>query len=220
MNNEPLNIDYFSDMLCIWAWITQRRIEELNTYFGDRINIRHLYVDIFGDTATRIHTQWADKGLYEGFCTHVIESASPYESANVNHDVWIRTQPATSANAHLVVKAVEIACNEQVSFEFATLLRKSFFEDCKDIGNLEVIYQLAESHAIDTGPVKQIINEGRAMAALMHDYQLAREYQIKGSPTFVMNEGRQVLFGNVGYRVLRTNIEELLNRPESEASWC
>ena len=46
----------------------------------------------------------------------------------------------------------------------------------------------------------------------MHDYQLAREYQIKGSPTFVMNEGRQVLFGNVGYRVLRTNIEELLNQ--------
>ena len=58
------------------------------------------------------------------------------------------------------------------------------------------------------------------MAALMHDYQLAREYQIKGSPTFVMNEGRQVLFGNVGYRVLRTNIEELLNKPASEASWC
>ena len=220
MKSEPLSIEYFSDILCIWAWITQRRIEELNAHFGDRINIRHLYVDIFGDTVTRIHSQWADKGLYEGFCTHVVDAASPYESATVDHEVWIRTQPATSANAHLAIKAVELTCSKQISIEFATLLRKSFFVDCKDIGNLEVIYQLAERHEIDTDPVKQVISEGGAMAALMHDYQLAREYQIKGSPTFVMNEGRQVLFGNVGYRVLRTNIEELLNRPESEASWC
>ena len=157
MNSVPISIEYFSDMLCIWAWITQRRIEELNAHFGDRINIRHLYVDIFGDTATRIQSQWADKGLYEGFCTHVVDAASPYESATVNHEVWTRTQPATSANAHLALKAVELACNRQVSVEFATLLRKSFFEDCKDIGNLEVIYQLAESACkLIPLPVKQV----------------------------------------------------------------
>ena len=220
MKNEALNIDYFSDMLCVWAWITQRRIEELNDHFGDKINIRHLYVDIFGDTATRIKTQWKNKGLYQGFCTHVVEAASPYDTAIVNPDVWIKAQPTTSANAHMVIKAVEMVSDQQTSIRFATLLRKSFFEDCVDIGCLQTIYQLAEASEIDTAPVKQVITEGKAMAALMHDYQLARDYQIKGSPTFVMNEGRQVLFGNVGYRVLRTNIEELLSMPESEASWC
>ena len=220
MSNDPLIIDYFSDILCVWAWIAQRRVEELNTHFGDKIYIRHQYVDIFGDTTTRIHTQWADKGLYQGFCAHVIDSASPYESANVNQDIWIRAQPATSANAHLIIKAVELVCDTQTSVNFAATLRKSFFEDCQDIGNLETIFKLAEQLGIDPIAVKDVMNEGRAMASLMHDYQLAKEYQVKGSPTFVMNEGRQILFGNVGYRVLRTNIEELLNRPESEASWC
>ena len=41
------------------------------------------------------------------------------------------------------------------------------------------------------------------------------------SPTFIMNEGRQKLFGNVGYRGLEANVGELLrSAPEDEASWC
>jgi CubicO group peptidase (beta-lactamase class C family) len=43
---------------------------------------------------------------------------------------------------------------------------------------------------------------------------------VRGSPTWVLNEGRQVIYGNVGYRVLNANVEELINRPIEEASWC
>jgi hypothetical protein len=35
-----------------------------------------------------------------------------------------------------------------------------------------------------------------------------------------MNGGRQILYGNVGYRILNANVEELLKHPEQEASWC
>ncbi len=58
------------------------------------------------------------------------------------------------------------------------------------------------------------------MAALLADYRKAGERGIKGSPSWVMNEGRQVLYGNVGYRILNANIEELLRHPDQEASWC
>ena len=27
--NQPLVIDYYTDILCVWAWVAQRRIEEL-----------------------------------------------------------------------------------------------------------------------------------------------------------------------------------------------
>jgi len=58
------------------------------------------------------------------------------------------------------------------------------------------------------------------MSALMSDYEDAKELGLKGSPSLVMNNGRQVLYGNVGYRILNANIRELLERPVSEASWC
>jgi hypothetical protein len=36
-----------------------------------------------------------------------------------------------------------------------------------------------------------------------------------------MNEGRQRLFGDVGYRLIEANVEELLRgRTPDEASWC
>ena len=220
MTSEQITIDYFSDILCVWAWIAQRRIDELTKHFEDKIEIRYQYIDIFGGTATRIQEQWADKGLYDGFSDHVIKSAAPYESAIVNNDVWCKTRPATSANAHMVLKAIELVHSENIAIDFAAKLREAFFIDAKDIGSLEVIYSLATANDIDIHPVISSITDGTALAALMCDYQSAKKYNIKGSPCFVMNEGRQILFGNVGYRVLRTNIEELLNNVANEASWC
>ena len=58
------------------------------------------------------------------------------------------------------------------------------------------------------------------MAALMADYQQAKLQSLKGSPTYIIDNGRQVLYGNVGYRVLLANIEEQLKTPANEASWC
>ena len=26
----PINIDYYTDVLCVWAWIAQPRLDELN----------------------------------------------------------------------------------------------------------------------------------------------------------------------------------------------
>jgi predicted DsbA family dithiol-disulfide isomerase len=220
MDSDCITIDYYSDVLCIWAWITQRRIDELNKHFDDKINIRYFYVDIFGDATTRINQQWSDKGLYEGFADHVESSVAPYEFATVHNDIWSKVRPTTSSNPHMVLKAIEIAHSEKYAIDFSCVIRKAFFLQAIDISNLDNIFKLMRANNIDVDPVKALITDGQALAALMCDYQKASQYQIKGSPCFVMNEGRQILFGNVGYRVLRINIEEILNKVETDASWC
>jgi predicted DsbA family dithiol-disulfide isomerase len=58
------------------------------------------------------------------------------------------------------------------------------------------------------------------MAALSSDQRSAQDLGVRGSPTWVLNDGRQMLYGNVGYRILQANIEELLRQPTGEASWC
>jgi predicted DsbA family dithiol-disulfide isomerase len=220
MDNEPLVIDYFSDILCVWAWIAERRIEELNNHFQEKIEIRYQYIDLFGDTVNRIQTQWVDNGMYEGFSKHVVEASAPYESAPVNPKVWQITRPTTSANAHMVLKAIELTRNKQSAIKFANVLRKAFFIKANDISKLETLFGLLEQEGINAENIKKAFNNGTALAALMSDYQKAHEYDIKGSPSFVMNNGRQSLFGNVGYRVLQANIEELLKRSSTQASWC
>ncbi len=218
--NSPLVIDYYSDILCVWAWIAQRRIEELRQEWGERIELRHHYLDVFGDTATKMSQQWQDRGGYNGFGQHVIESAAPYENAIVNTEIWRDARPATSANAHLILKAADLAYSPEESAAFALSLRRGFFIDNMDIGLLSVLMSLADGAGLDVDRLNNYIENGQAMAALLKDYQAAQKLALKGSPVWVMNSGRQTLFGNVGFRILNANIREILDHPASEVSWC
>ena len=73
---------------------------------------------------------------------------------------------------------------------------------------------------LDRQRITEAISDGSAMASLMQNYQQARSLGLKGSPTYIIDNGRQILYGNVGYRVLLANIEEQLRQPADEASWC
>lgn len=219
-SSPPLIIDYYSDLLCVWAWIAQRRIEELEQQFGNRVELRYYYVDIFGDVPQKIQNQWSERGGYEAFGAHVLHSAEKFDQAPVNPVIWNKVKPATSANAHLILKAVEIGYGKRKSIEMALKLRRAFFVDAQDIGNLDSLCELVTAEGLDHDQINCSVHDGTAMAALMGDYQQARQQGIKGSPSYVMDGGRQTLYGNVGYRVLHANIEELLRHPADEASWC
>ena len=53
------------------------------------------------------------------------------------------------------------------------------------------------------------------------DYQDADKMRIEGSPSFVLNDGRQKLYEEVGLRIFEANIHELLRSPAGDqASWC
>jgi predicted DsbA family dithiol-disulfide isomerase len=203
--NSPLQVDYYTDVLCIWAWIAQRRNDEIEESRGKEIVIQHHCLNVFGDTANRIGNKWSDRGGYAGFAKHVRESAAPYASAPVDPRVWRYVRPHTSATAHLILKAAEINTTR---------------EDALDIGIVGVVLDVACGAGFDRTDLQSAIESGQAHAALMADYEHAQELGIKGSPSWVLNDGRQILYGNVGYRVLNANIEELLKIPAHEASWC
>ncbi|RKZ83079.1 MAG: disulfide bond formation protein DsbA [Gammaproteobacteria bacterium] len=219
--NKPLIIDYYTDILCVWAWIAQRRIDELNTQLGNKIELRYHYMDIFGDVPKKIAIQWKDRGGYTGFAEHVQLSAATFEDAHINSKIWTDIRPNTSANAHLILKAIELSYDKEKSADAALMLRSKFFIDAQNIGSLDVLFELVREHGLDRDIINDTISDGSAMATLMSDYQKAKQQNIKGSPSYVMDGGRQILYGNVGYRVILTNIQELLKHPdEDEASWC
>jgi len=54
---QKLIIEYYTDVLCVWAWIAQRRTEELESAWGDKIELHDHYLNLFGDTHGRIEDQ-------------------------------------------------------------------------------------------------------------------------------------------------------------------
>jgi len=216
---ERLRINYFSDLLCVWAWIAERRNQALTDDFGQSVERSDHYLGLFSDTGARIGKGWEDRGGFEGFGDHVRRAAEPYPDAEVHADVWTRCRPKTSANAHLVLKATEII-SAGAGAGLARSLRERFFVHAEDIGRLDVLLDAAEQCGVSSSEVRGMLDDGTAIAALLSDDKLAQSFAIKGSPSWVMNSGRQLLYGNVGYRVLHANVEELLRSPAHEASWC
>lgn len=220
LQREKIQIEYFTDILCVWAWIAQARLDELQKQWGEHVYIRHRYVDVFGDCFTKIPQQWGEQDGFGKFGEHVAASAGKFEHCRVNPDIWLHVRPRSSMQAHLLLKAVESLWGQEAVADMAMHIRRAFFVDTADISDLDVLLEIAGQQSLDRQALLAKFRDGSAIAGLSNDVRDAASLAVRGSPTWVLNQGRQLLYGNVGYRILNANIEELLKHPGSEASWC
>ena len=228
---SAVEVTYFSDVLCVWAYVSQARVDAVKEKFGETVRIKHQFCSVFGDTVRKITAAWSNKGEYDGFNAHLQQVAARFPHIEVHPDVWRKTRPATSTSPHLFMKAVQQwdhdaggAHNQSSESTFDQVLwafRCAFFRDCRDIARWDVQCEIAKGLGVDIGAIEQCIHDGIAFARLDADYHDADKMRIEGSPSFVLNEGRQKLYGNIGFRVIELNIQELLRAPNvEEASWC
>ena len=70
-----LTVSYFSDVLCVWAYVAQVRLDALRRQFGARVRVEHRFLHLFGDVETRMATGWGDKGGAAGYSRHVLQLA-------------------------------------------------------------------------------------------------------------------------------------------------
>jgi predicted DsbA family dithiol-disulfide isomerase len=217
---QPLLIDYYSDVLCVWAWIAQPRLQEVCDRWGEQVAIRYRYLDIFGDAHRKICSQWGEENGFERFSEHIHEVAREHPHAAVHPDIWQYTRPRSSLNAHLFIQAARQVAGDTLAAEYALDIRRAFFVEALDVADAGRLLELAVATGVDAGGLQQSLASGDALAALSCDMREAQQQQVRGSPTWVLNAGRQVLYGNVGYRILHANIEELLRSGQGGASWC
>lgn len=227
-------ISYFSDVLCVWAYAAQIKLEELRRQFGEAISVQYHFLPLFGDVAGHIDTAWGDRGGAEGYAQNVKQVAARFGHIDIHPDIWTRNRPPTSASCHLFLKAVqlaeksgEVSAVPETRFDGRSLFeemvwrcRLGFFRDLQDIADRSWQEAIAADIGLPVAGIRRLIDSGEAYAALCADLTAKEKYLIEGSPTFLLHEGRQKLYGNVGYRVIEANIEELLADPGERASWC
>jgi len=231
MTAEPqVRVTYFSDVLCVWAYVSQVRLDELKLHFGERLTLRLRFIPVFGDTEERIGSGWSDRGGFAGYARHVREICEEFPHIALHRDVWTRVAPRTSGTAHLFLESVALAevagdlppgaDGTSRAEETAWRVRQAFFRDARDVARLDVLLELADELGLPRDALVRRIEDGRAAAAMFRDVELRDRYRIEGSPTYVLNRGRQKLYGNLGYKILEANVQEALQRPTDRASWC
>lgn len=217
---EHVSMICYSDVLCIWAHISQARIDEVSRRFAAEVSIEYRFCSVFGDTAHKIGAGWSERGGYAGFGHHLSEAVSEFDHIRLHSEIWQLSQPASSTPAHIFMKAVQRVDKSQCR-AVLNEIRLAFFERCLDISSRSVLMEIIEIAGVSANDVKGVIDSGVAYADLEADRRDQQLLMVQGSPTFILNEGRQKLYGNVGYGVIEANIKELLRSPSAgSASWC
>ena len=230
-----VHISYVSDVLCVWAYVAEARLDALREEFGDAVELEYRFIPIFGATRYRIGEGWKDKGGYAGFGRHVRQVAERFPHAPVHERVWDEVAPTTSAAAHEMLCAVRLLQEEGIVsperredlsgrtlFEEAVWrVRAAFFAEARDISEQSELFQVMTALGIPRAPIEAKLASGQALAETCRDIELRDQHKIEGSPTYYLNRGRQKLYGNVGYRVVSANLRELIEEPgPHQASWC
>jgi len=226
METKTLRIECFSDVLCVWAYGGDVRFHKLREHFAEQIEFKPRFVTLFGAAHQRIETGWKEQGGYAGFNAHQREVCADWPHIKLHPDVWIKDAPQSSMLPHLYLKAAELhlAGNEngkQILNDLIWQLRVAFFRDNRNISHIEILREITAENTLEWNEIHPFLHDGQAHAQLFLDREAAETYQVTGSPTLIFNEGRQMIYGNVGYRVIEANVNELLRNPHhGEASWC
>lgn len=219
-----LKIVHFSDVLCVWAYVGQTCLFKLVEKFGDRVQVEEHFCSIFADTQTKINKAWHNRGGFDGYADHVKGVARGFDNMRIHDDVWTKVRPKSSASPHLFIKAIELLEGEAYEAPFSSRLsnmaakelRTAFFAEAQDISDWAVQKAISAKIGVDFGAVRDKIETGEAITQLAADYELSQTLRVQGSPTYIMNEGRQILFGNISFGILEANVSELLSETSNE----
>jgi hypothetical protein len=179
---------------------------------------------VVGLVAARIGTDWGDKGGAAGYSRHVQQMAVRFDHLNIHPEIWTKNVPPTSVSCHLFLKAIQLLEKQgevsaapaerfggkSVCEEAVWRCRLGFFRDLQDIADRNIQEAMASDLALPLAAIRRHIDSGAAHAALCADFDAKNRQLVEGSPPFVVNEGRQQLYGNAGYRIIEASIHELL----------
>jgi predicted DsbA family dithiol-disulfide isomerase len=222
---EPIRITHFSDTLCVWAYVSQVRVDELEKKFPGSLELDCRYFHVFGNVPKKMETSWKERGGVKGYSDHVRSVIDKFGHVTLDAQAWVRNTPQSSMPSHLLLCAVRMLEGQgdlpgRSLGRTAWAVREAFFKECKDISRQDVLLGVVERLGLPLGGIERALATGAAHAALAGDLELARQHWIQASPTLLFNEGRQRLTGNVGYRIIEANVRELLESAPGQLSWC
>jgi predicted DsbA family dithiol-disulfide isomerase len=217
---KSVKVHHFSDVLCVWAYVSQARIEELCRLHEDDVQLEYHFVDVFGDVPGRLRDRWSEKGGLEAYAKHVKEVVSGFDHVELSENAWRNVAPNSSTACHHFLHAVGLANGDDDLARAAWALRVAFFAQARDVSLRQIQLEIAQELCLNIVGIERALDSGAALARVSQDLRKAKEQAISVSPTLVFNEGRQMLKGNVSFRAIEANVKELLSEHPPGQSWC
>jgi len=118
-----IKLKHFSDILCIWAYIGQIRLDKLKIKFTNEIEIDYHFIQVFGAVENKMKETWGAKGGISAYAEHVKDVASKYPHVIIHPELWSKNIPSSSASCHVFLKAIQLlAEKDELTLSFDNIV--------------------------------------------------------------------------------------------------
>jgi predicted DsbA family dithiol-disulfide isomerase len=185
---NPTRVRVFTDFVCPWCYLSTPRVEKLRRNFD--VDVEWLFFPLHATTPAEgllLKDLFAGRGMDLDAAHARLKGLMDAEGLQFNQ----RTHTYNSRLAQELAKAFD---------SLRDPLYKAYFEDAKNIGDVEVLVGVAQAGGIPADDARRVLTERTFKRAVDDDWETARHYGITGVPSFIA--GNQKLVGAQPYEVL------------------
>ncbi|CAB3793390.1 DsbA family oxidoreductase [Pararobbsia alpina] len=172
-----LFIDVWSDYVCPFCYLEVPVLDQFRAAYGDAVEFRWHAFELRPDPAPLLDPQ--DERLHESWT----RSVHPMAEAR---GLTMRQPPVQPRSR----KAFETMLFARDAGRFDVVHRaifKAYFEDGLDIGDVDVLLDIAAICGLDPETLEEALNEDRYTAEVVEDERLATQVGITGVPFVVVS---------------------------------
>ena len=210
MSADRITIVAYSDYVCPWCYIALERIDRLQREFPVDVEWRPF----------ELHPETPRDGARLAGRLGSSRRAAAYEQNIVglaqDSAITIR-MPEIIANSHLALEAAEFA-REHGGFDaYHRALFAAYFEHGSNLGDPEVLCDIARSTGVDDQGLRQALADGQYADRIDRITAAAREDEVLSTPTFIFSGGFR-LTGAQDYNVFESITSRLLAKRARDGS--
>ena len=113
---------------------------------------------------------------------------SPMEERGKQLGITFTRGRTWASNSHLALEAAEFASEYGDIWAFHRAMFKAYFEDLKDIGDIETVLQAGRDAGLPADDLRAALEEGRYRERVDEGIAWSRGIGVTAIPTFVFNE--------------------------------
>lgn len=204
-----MHIIAYSDYVCPWCYIGHVRIEQLQREFDVRVEWRpfELHPET-PKTGAQLAGRLGSEARARAYRDNIIALAE---------DSGLRMHmPAVVSNSHLALEAAEFTRASGGFEAFHRALFEAYFEQRRDIGDVDVLGEIARECGVDDQGLRQALSDGACAETVDQLTDEARADGIVSTPTFIFDGGFR-LIGAQEYAVFSSVTRRLLEQRGSVA---
>ncbi|SDJ21628.1 Predicted dithiol-disulfide isomerase, DsbA family [Halovenus aranensis] len=181
-----VTLTQFTDPFCTWCWGAEPVLRRIQETYGDHVELAFVMgglvddFESFADPANGI-TEPADVAPHW-------EEATQRHGMPVDASVWYENPPQSSYPACIAYEAAEFQ-GTAIAHRYLRRLRQAFAAEQRNIGDREVLVELADDVGLDLEQFRAALFGDRARAAFEEDRRYMHEVGARTFPTYRVTTG-------------------------------